>query len=114
MELSHKNTRAAEKLRWSDLGWHISPVADNKEMVWHNGGTGGYRSFCGFIKGENKGVVVLTSSAESVDDIGVHILNPSSPLNERKRQRRQHPMLTCLLLFWIPMLVNTNSLPDLS
>ena len=85
MELSHKNTRAAGETPMVGLGWHISPVADNKEMVWHNGGTGGYRSFCGFIKGENKGVVVLTSSAESVDDIGVHILNPSSPLNERKK-----------------------------
>lgn len=85
MELSHKNTRAAGETPMVGLGWHISPVADNNEMVWHNGGTGGYRSFCGFIKGENKGVVVLTSSAESVDDIGVHILNPSSPLNERKK-----------------------------
>jgi serine-type D-Ala-D-Ala carboxypeptidase/endopeptidase len=61
------------------LGWHIS-VADNSEIVWHNGGTGGYRSFVGFIKGGDKGVVVLTNSTASADDIGMHLLNPKAPL----------------------------------
>ena len=65
------------------LGWHIltsTPGGDS--IVWHNGGTGGYRSFIGFNPKTHIGVVVLsnTSTAAGVDDIGVHLLNPKAPL----------------------------------
>ena len=30
------------------LGWHIASGAAAREIIWHNGGTGGYRSFIGF------------------------------------------------------------------
>lgn len=46
----------------------------------HSGTTGGYYSFAGFIKETGKGVVVLTNSIESVDDIGLHLLDPNVPL----------------------------------
>lgn len=61
------------------LGWHIR-VTDELEIVWHNGGTGGYRSFIGFVRGGPAGVVVLTNSNRSVDDIGFHLLDPEFPL----------------------------------
>lgn len=61
------------------LGWHIR-VSDKGETVWHNGGTGGYRSFIGFVGGGLMGVVVLTNSNRSVDDIGFHLLDPAFPL----------------------------------
>jgi len=53
-------------------------------VFWHNGGTGGYRAFSGFVKEVGKGVVVLTNSSISVDDIGFHLLDPGSKLNEVK------------------------------
>lgn len=61
------------------LGWHIidSPFGD---IIVHSGTTGGYYSFAGFIKETGKGVVVLTNSIESVDDIGLHLLDPNVPL----------------------------------
>src|SRR5262249_10317189 len=40
------------------LGWHILKRF-NTEIVWHNGGTGGYHSFIGFDKQRRRGVVVL-------------------------------------------------------
>lgn len=52
------------------LAWHIFHV-DEDTIVWHNGGTGGYRSFMGFIKETKTGVVVLSNSANSVDQIGI-------------------------------------------
>ncbi len=63
------------------LGWHITSVGDS-EIVWHNGGTGGYRSFVGFDPKQRLGVVVLsnTMNAEGIDDIGRHLLNESLPL----------------------------------
>ncbi len=65
------------------LGWHIAK-GKNGDVIWHNGGTGGYRAFAGFVKETGTGVVVLTNSTESVDDIGFHLLNPDSPLRTVK------------------------------
>lgn len=83
MQLSQKNSRVDGSSPMVGLGWHIE-AADKSEIVWHNGGTGGYRSFAGFIKGGDKGVVVLTNSTASPDDIGMHLLNPNTPLTEIK------------------------------
>jgi D-alanyl-D-alanine-carboxypeptidase/D-alanyl-D-alanine-endopeptidase len=65
------------------LAWHIIS-RNGREIVWHNGGTGGYRSFIGYDQAAGVGVVVLsnTSTAMGVDDIGLHLLDPrtlSSP-----------------------------------
>ena len=61
------------------LNWHILKKFDN-EIVWHNGGTGGYHSFIGFDKKNRKGVVVLSNSANDIDDIGRHLLVSQYPL----------------------------------
>ncbi|OCP34494.1 DUF3471 domain-containing protein [Ensifer sp. LC163] len=52
------------------------------QIVWHNGGTGGYRSFVGFRPATGVGVVVLSNTATEVgvDDIGVHLLDRERPL----------------------------------
>lgn len=63
------------------LGWHITQ-GEGPTIIWHNGGTGGYRSFIGFTADSTAGVVVLSNSNESVDDIGFHLLDPSRPLRE--------------------------------
>lgn len=61
------------------LGWHILKKFDT-ELVWHNGGTGGYHSFIGFDKKNRKGVVVLSNAATDIDDIGRHLLLSQYPL----------------------------------
>jgi CubicO group peptidase (beta-lactamase class C family) len=61
------------------LGWHVIGP-DSTAAWWHNGGTGGYRSFIGFDPRRRFGVVVLSNSAESVDDVGFHTLDPGFPL----------------------------------
>lgn len=65
------------------LAWHILKKSETK-LIWHNGGTGGYRSFIGFDSSKRRGVVVLSNSANSVDDIGFHLLNPELPLADIK------------------------------
>jgi CubicO group peptidase (beta-lactamase class C family) len=60
------------------LGWHIRENGA-RPIVWHNGGTGGYRCFAGFIAGE-RAVVVLSNSNQGLDDVGTHLLEPSLPL----------------------------------
>ncbi len=66
------------------LGWHISKGAEG-DVIWHNGGTGGYRTFAGFVKETGKGVVVLTNSNKGADDLGMHLLNSTAQLIEVKK-----------------------------
>lgn len=56
------------------MGWHISESMWDRTIIWHNGGTGGYRSFMGFIPETNTGVVVLSNQANDVDGVAVEIL----------------------------------------
>ncbi len=64
------------------LGWHLVSTRSGREIAWQNGGTGGYRSFIGFDPAARTGVVVLSnmSTTAGVDDIGMHLLDPSVPL----------------------------------
>lgn len=62
------------------LGWHITG-----ETVWHNGGTGGFRSFLGFSPGSKKAIVILTNSSTGADDIGFHWLDEKSPLKKLRK-----------------------------
>lgn len=71
------------------LGWHIDATSAGP-VVWHNGGTGGFRAFLGFNQQTRVGVVVLTNSnaPPGVDDIGWHILTGSPVLPPRPVPKR--------------------------
>jgi len=62
------------------LGWHILTRPGGTTITWHNGGTGGYRSFTGFDAARRVGVVVLTNANIGADDIGFHLLDRAMPL----------------------------------
>ncbi len=51
-------------------------------ITWHNGGTGGFRTYIGLDDAHHRGVIVLTNSTNSPDDIGFHILEPQVPLEK--------------------------------
>jgi CubicO group peptidase (beta-lactamase class C family) len=72
------------------LGWHIS-TRDSHEIIWHNGGTGGYRSYIGYEPKNGVGVVILSNAetAAGVDDIGQHLLNASVPLYQPPKERKE-------------------------
>jgi CubicO group peptidase (beta-lactamase class C family) len=61
------------------LNW-ITRTVGTDRVVWHNGGTGGFRSFIGFDPDRGVGAVVLTNSGHGADDIGFHLINPEMPL----------------------------------
>lgn len=57
------------------LAWIIQQDDETgEEFIWHNGGTGGFRTFAGFNKANRVGVVVLSNAAQSVDLIGMQLL----------------------------------------
>jgi D-alanyl-D-alanine-carboxypeptidase/D-alanyl-D-alanine-endopeptidase len=87
--LSERRSTGAEGVDVA-LGWHVTKTKAG-EIVWHNGGTGGYRSFIGFDPKRRTGVVVLSNTFTNagVDDIGLHLLDPSSPLLAAPKARRE-------------------------
>lgn len=84
MKLTHQTAyRLNEQNFEIGLAWHY---AVNGTIVWHNGGTGGYKAFSGFVKGTDIGVVVLTNGSESVDQLGIKLLDPTTPLTLPKKK----------------------------
>lgn len=72
IELSHKlnYTMAGNDI---GLAWLTKTHAE-ETITWHNGGTGGFRSYIGFDKSRGRGVVVLANSQDNVDEIGLAVL----------------------------------------
>ena len=63
MELSQKiRYRVSPQLALA-LAWHVVPLSDSTSFYWHNGGTGGARSFVGFAPAAGVGIVLLTNEA---------------------------------------------------
>ena len=83
LELSHEDTGATFRDMTVGLGWLKKPC-EGGEILWHDGGTGGYMSFIGFRKETRTGVVVLTNSQSFPDDIGFHLLAPEMELARPK------------------------------
>jgi D-alanyl-D-alanine-carboxypeptidase/D-alanyl-D-alanine-endopeptidase len=72
------------------LGWHIL-ARDGREIIWHNGGTGGFRSFVGYDRKNGVGVVALSNAgtAGGVDDVALHLLDKNVPLSQPPRERHE-------------------------
>lgn len=45
-----------------------------RDVLWHNGGTGGYRSFAAVLPETGDAVVVLSARARSVDGLGISLV----------------------------------------
>jgi D-alanyl-D-alanine-carboxypeptidase/D-alanyl-D-alanine-endopeptidase len=72
------------------LGWMVMTRGDD-ELIWHGGGTGGYRSFVGYLRKARVGVVVLSNTSTSVggDDIGFHLLDKTLPLAPPPKEHKE-------------------------
>jgi CubicO group peptidase (beta-lactamase class C family) len=55
------------------LAWHIDSEYA-VDVIWHNGGSGGSRSYAGFLHEPQVGVVVLSNSSNGVDELGSKVL----------------------------------------
>jgi len=70
------------------LGW-FDYTAEGRDIAWHNGITGGFRSFAGYDRKTGNGVVVLSNrvTEAGIEDIGMHLLDPSLPLRAQPKPR---------------------------
>ncbi len=58
-------------------GWHMLEQKDKPVIYWHNGGTYGFSTFCAFLKGENKAVLVVINQFNKnaiSDGLGISIM----------------------------------------
>jgi CubicO group peptidase (beta-lactamase class C family) len=70
--------RAAKRVEVG-LGWLIArPPGAAGPLLWHNGGTSGFRSFAAVALEANTAVVVLSNTARSVDRLGLRLLKALS------------------------------------
>ena len=76
MKLAQQPRRDMTKTMRIGLAW----MTTNKGIIWHNGETGGYRSFLGFTADGRHGVVILANTAVDADDLGFATLDADAPL----------------------------------
>ena len=62
------------------LGWKVRKDERDRDVHWLTGRTNGFYAFAAFLKDWRKGVVVLSNSSASVEDIGFHLLSARNPL----------------------------------
>jgi CubicO group peptidase (beta-lactamase class C family) len=55
------------------LNW-MTAIRPSHRIAWHNGGTGGYSSFLGIDRERKRAIVVLTNSANRLDDLGMRFM----------------------------------------
>ena len=81
------------------LGWTIDTRGGN-EIIWKNGGTGGYRTFIGYSRRSGLGIVALANTADNnagVDDLGLHLLDARYPLAVPEGSPREAAMSSSVL-----------------
>ena len=77
------------------IGLHwIATTVPSGVVHWHNGGTGGFRSFLGCNRATGYAAVVLTNSTTSIDDFGLHLIDAASPLRPPPAARAAAPTVT--------------------
>ncbi|GAB7050680.1 serine hydrolase domain-containing protein [Catenuloplanes indicus] len=78
-------------------GW-FTRTADGRRIVWHNGGTGGFRAFVGFEPATGRGVAVLGDTTRSVDPLGLRLLGVNAADESRSLPEWSVTVVTVLLL----------------
>jgi D-alanyl-D-alanine-carboxypeptidase/D-alanyl-D-alanine-endopeptidase len=79
------------------LGWIVGGSTTHP-IWWHNGGTGGFRSFAAFDPQRHAAIIVLSNSSQTVDDIGAHLFNPAVPVVMPARPPKNTVTLTSAAL----------------
>lgn len=72
------------------LLWNRTRTPAGNTIVWHNGGTAGYRTFAGWNANTGEGVVIIPNTSNSVDEIAFHLdLDASVPLPPAPKVRKE-------------------------
>jgi len=73
MQRTHTERAPASNGASIGMNW-IIVQRNGQQVIWHNGGTGGYRTWLGFDQKKGLAAVVLTNSTHGADDLGFDLL----------------------------------------
>ena len=71
------------------LGWMISRRSRHPKLVWHNGGTWGFRSFAGFAPEHGTAAVLMSDTARGVDRLGLRLVEQADGGQDLESSRRR-------------------------
>jgi|GEM_PF-3105669 len=59
-----------------NLGWIVTPISEKNsdKIVFHDGATGGFRSYMGFDQSSQVGIVILANGTRSINALGKEML----------------------------------------
>jgi hypothetical protein len=58
------------------MNWiHLQSLKLQQPLIWHNGGTGGFRSFLGFTEEGQFGALILSNTSDDVDQLAIALLS---------------------------------------
>ncbi len=67
----YSNTKTG--LGWHFYSWFFTFMTGERNILWHNGATGGYRTFLGINKNQKSGVIILSNSNNDVTALGMKL-----------------------------------------
>lgn len=76
VELALRPLRPTQGRNSVAFGWHVRETPAGR-IHWHNGGTGGARSMIAVNATASKAAIVLVDSAQSFDDLAMHLVDPA-------------------------------------
>ena len=80
LALTQKPTADANGTMKIGLGWHIVKSENGQQLLWHNGGTGGYRSYMALNIKNKTGIIILSnvssfsSKSQNIDDLSLELI----------------------------------------
>lgn len=80
MRLAHQTRFRIAPTSQIGLGWITMTTPSGVQLVFHDGGTGGYGAIAGFDPARNVGLVLLGNRTGIPEDIAIHLMDPTVPL----------------------------------
>ncbi len=74
IRLAQTPTFRQNKSTQTGLYWQLQTNSKGQLIVWHNGGTGGFSTFCGFLKEKKLAIVVMANSSVSTTQLAFDLL----------------------------------------
>ena len=73
---SHQVLFKENKYTAIGMNWiHLQSLKLQQPLIWHNGGTGGFRSSLGFTEQGQFGALILSNTSEDVDQLAIALLS---------------------------------------
>lgn len=92
-----RHARCGKRLEFG-LCWIISDRRDGPRLIWHNGGTWGFRSFAGFVPEDANAVLVMSNTARSVDRVGLDLVRRLTARSHAQAPKPGISLLGCTSL----------------